>query len=33
MSDEAKAKARDGNAQNVANVLWAFATLGEWGGW
>ena len=29
MAQEVKGKAAEGNAQNVANVLWAFATLGE----
>jgi hypothetical protein len=28
MAAEVKAKAREGNAQNVANMLWSFATLG-----
>lgn len=29
MASEVRAKAGEGNAQNVANMLWAFATLGE----
>ena len=28
MGQEAAAKAKDGNAQNVANLIWAYATLG-----
>jgi hypothetical protein len=29
MAAEVQGKARDGNAQNIANMFWAFATLGE----
>ena len=28
MGEEMKGKAAEGNAQNVANAIWAFATLG-----
>ena len=28
MAQEIKGKAAEGNAQNVANMVWAFATLG-----
>jgi hypothetical protein len=31
MAEEVKGKAQEGNAQNCANMLWAFATLGERG--
>lgn len=27
-AEQVAAKAKDGNAQNVANMIWAYATLG-----